>query len=564
MKKILLFLLVLIALTVLVSCDGLGHVHSYGEWEVIQKPTCTEKGVKERVCECGSKETLPVPALGHTAGEAVAEEEKPASCTEAGGYYSVSYCTVCGERLTPVWTVTPPSGHTAGDPVVEDRKEPTCTEAGGYYSVSYCTVCGERLTPVWTVTPPSGHTAGMPVTENNKEATCTEGGGYDTVIYCTVCHGEVSRVKTVFPATGHTAGEEHIEVVIPASCESGGNSSSVVYCKVCGQEISRTTFVSPPAGHNYVSGVCTVCGKLKPSEGLRFTREEDGTCSVSGIGSCTDSVVVIPEKSPAGEKVTVIDRNAFSYNGFITEVIIPPTVKTIRSMAFNACTALTKVVIPEGVTSIFIYSFRVCPMLKSIEVPASVTKISGSILYHCGSVESLTVAKNNRTYYSKDNCIIDKNGTLITGIRTSVIPDDGSIKEIGKLAFAGCVEEYVFLTGAVSYSWKIGENGLTDIVIPKGVLSIETYAFEECSHLHTVTIGDGVTSIGKNAFARCYSLSTVYIPASVEVINESAFRDCENLTTVYYAGTEEQWKAITLGENNESLASVTVVCNSSY
>lgn len=33
---------------------------------------------------------------------------------------------------------------------------------------------------------------------------------------------------------------------------------------------------------------------LKPSEGLMFERNEDGTCVLTGIGICTDTELVIP------------------------------------------------------------------------------------------------------------------------------------------------------------------------------------------------------------------------------------------------------------------------------
>ena len=48
------------------------------------------------------------------------------------------------------------------------------------------------------------------------------------------------------------------------------------------------------------------------SEGLKFTSNGDGTCYVSGIGSCTDTVVNIPPTSPEGDTVTSIGVNAFN------------------------------------------------------------------------------------------------------------------------------------------------------------------------------------------------------------------------------------------------------------
>ena len=39
------------------------------------------------------------------------------------------------------------------------------------------------------------------------------------------------------------------------------------------------------------------------SAGLLYTSNSDGTCYVSGIGTCTDTDIVIPDISPAGDVV---------------------------------------------------------------------------------------------------------------------------------------------------------------------------------------------------------------------------------------------------------------------
>lgn len=42
------------------------HTHSFGEWMLTAKPTCTEAGIKTRECDCGVTERTEVPAVGHT------------------------------------------------------------------------------------------------------------------------------------------------------------------------------------------------------------------------------------------------------------------------------------------------------------------------------------------------------------------------------------------------------------------------------------------------------------------------------------------------------------------
>ena len=61
MKKIILSVFVASLVLVLVcALAGCEHTHEWSEWKTTKEPTCTEKGVEERVCECGEKETQDV------------------------------------------------------------------------------------------------------------------------------------------------------------------------------------------------------------------------------------------------------------------------------------------------------------------------------------------------------------------------------------------------------------------------------------------------------------------------------------------------------------------------
>ena len=58
----------------------------------------------------------------------------------------------------------------------------------------------------------------------------------------------------------------------------------------------------------------------EPSVGLEFTSNRDGTCYVTGIGTCTDTDVVIPSISPDGDSVTSIGNGAFYDCSSLTSV----------------------------------------------------------------------------------------------------------------------------------------------------------------------------------------------------------------------------------------------------
>ena len=83
--------------------------------------------------------------------------------------------------------------------------------------------------------------------------------------------------------------------------------------------------------------------ELPAIQGLVFTSNGDGTCTVSGIGTCTDTDLRIPPKSPAGDTVTAIGDYAFAGCTGLTSVTIPDSVVSIGGSAFNGCTGLTSI-----------------------------------------------------------------------------------------------------------------------------------------------------------------------------------------------------------------------------
>ena len=94
------------------------HEHSFGEWTEVKAATCTEKGQRERACECGEKEIEEIAATGHNYESAVTDP----TCTEKG--YTTYTCSVCGDSYKDGETAA--KGHSYTDAVTA----PTCTEKG--------------------------------------------------------------------------------------------------------------------------------------------------------------------------------------------------------------------------------------------------------------------------------------------------------------------------------------------------------------------------------------------------------------------------------------------------
>lgn len=259
------------------------------------------------------------------------------------------------------------------------------------------------------------------------------------------------------------------------------------------------------------------------SQGLEFTSNGDGTCYVSGIGTCTDTDINIPPVSPEGWTVTGVGDWAFSKNNTITGVTIPESVITIENWAFGNCTNLLSITFAETpqLSNIDISAFYGCTNLTAIYIPKSVTNIGTNAFYGCANLTKITVETGNTKYHSKGNCLIETaRKTLVAGCNTSVIPTDGSIVYIADSAFYAC-------------------NNLTSIIIPDSVTYISDSAFYACSNLASVTISNNVTHIGDGAFRDCISLINFTIPENVTTISDHAFCGCINLTNVTFPENSE-------------------------
>ena len=259
------------------------------------------------------------------------------------------------------------------------------------------------------------------------------------------------------------------------------------------------------------------------------------------------------------DSVTSVGAYAFLGCTSLTSVTIPNSVTSIGGCAFDECWSLTSVTIPDSVTSIGDSAFASCTSLTSVTIPDSVTSIGGGAFAWCTSLTGIWVTEGNSHYSS------DASGVLFSKDKTTLVQYPGafaayaipdSVTSIGAGAFGGCTSlTSVTIPDSVTSIGQHAFNGcrsLTSVTIPDGVTSIGAYAFSECSSLTSVTIPDSVTSIGGIAFGNCKSLTSVTIPDSVTSIGDGAFASCTSLTDVYYAGSEAQWKAISISSTGNN------------
>ncbi len=114
--------------------------------------------------------------------------------------------------------------------------------------------------------------------------------------------------------------------------------------------------------------------------------------------------------------------------------------------------------------------------------------------------------------------------------------DEYSVTEIDSYAFEDCTKiTSITIPSSVKtigYSAFSGCTGLTSITIPDGITTLESCVFNECLSLTSVAIPDSVISIGSNAFCNCTSLTSLTIPNGVTTIEDYTFSECSSLESI--------------------------------
>lgn len=117
-----------------------------------------------------------------------------------------------------------------------------------------------------------------------------------------------------------------------------------------------------------------------------------------------------------------------------------------------------------------------------------------------------------------------------------VIKFDKNISNVCNGAFRDCREitsviipEGVTTIGSNAFNQC---NKLESVKLPKTLKNIEYYAFFNCSSIKSLELPEGTANIGTGAFKGCSSLTTMTIPGSINVLGQEAFHSCTYLKSV--------------------------------
>lgn len=121
----------------------------------------------------------------------------------------------------------------------------------------------------------------------------------------------------------------------------------------------------------------------KASKGLEFRSNGDGTCTWVGLGTCTDTEIIVPEKN-GDEIVVAVGSDTVNFTvEHVTKIKLPDTIKTIEDNAFDRARSLQEIELNEGLETIGEDAFNGCSALEKIEFPSTLKSIGEWAFARC-------------------------------------------------------------------------------------------------------------------------------------------------------------------------------------
>ena len=264
--------------------------------------------------------------------------------------------------------------------------------------------------------------------------------------------------------------------------------------------------------------------------------------------------------------VTHLGKYAFAAT-CLTEVTIPANIKTVPEYCFNSCYDLKNVTFEDGVEYIEAYAFSSSGSYDSIVIPPSMKEIRSDYVFrYVDRIENFVF---NATCYESD-LVPCKDSSLklnVSGRFRGIVSSSGV--QIGKFIIG---ENVKYIPTAIAYKANIEE-----LVLPDNIVAVGEDAFEYCTIEKALVIPESVKTVYKSAFFGI-TIPEITLPEGLENAKEFAFSEivadvlyynCKNCVFETASGETEidgiydspfcgdELKSIVIGENVQTLPDFT-------
>lgn len=208
------------------------------------------------------------------------------------------------------------------------------------------------------------------------------------------------------------------------------------------------------------------------------------------------------------EGITRIEKSCFYNKKGIVQIILPKTLREIKTNAFGNCINLEEIVFQND-------------SLTELEIDNKAFK-------GCNNLERVIL--NGNIFYPK-KCLSDGGlPDLVRKIGEQILSDfyiSGRIL----MKYRGteervCVPESIEIIGEGCFE---NNQAVDRVILPKSVREIHKNAFKNCVSMQTIELSEELEIIEKSAFENCGRLLKITLPEKVKRLGESAFKRCVKL-----------------------------------
>ena len=212
--------------------------------------------------------------------------------------------------------------------------------------------------------------------------------------------------------------------------------------------------------------------------------------------------------------------------------------KKIGNYAFCGCSALKDISITKNIETIGASAFSGCSSITAVDI-SSLTEIASCTFYGCSSLTSVVIPDTVKKI--GDYAFVDCSGLTEVTLPISAEYNIGGASNGGSFYTCKNVQKITY---------TVGDGSIFD---PEEDIYGYTLPDAAREALTSVIYEEGISAIPRNALKYCSNVSSVTLPSTVKKIGNYAFYGCSGLRSAYYNGGRNDWNAIAIGANNDSL-----------
>ncbi|MCR5188378.1 MAG: leucine-rich repeat domain-containing protein [Treponema sp.] len=481
-----------------------------------------------------------------------------------------------------------------------------------YTDSAFTTVAAADSTVSWTAALYNGSVKACDLTPTNVS------GGVSLTIPSTIVYEDTYTLKVTYTYMGLSYNANYTVYciknatdaagIITSMTESGSISLSgtLTSADITTLNTALTTLATSNSNVKVTLDLSATSGltelsdnAFKGSQALQGIILPDSITSIGYFAfmSCTSLINVTLPAS-----ITSISQNCFYNCTSLTSINIPEGVTSLNANAFGSCSSLTSVTLPSTLTSINAYCFTGDTSLTSIVLPNTITGIGTEGFSGCTELSTIIYEGTKSDWDSiilgsdwnadvPTNQIICRDGTINLGATEvagsydevlaslssatgtiNLIITDTSITSDQLSTLASSISSssasvnldlsYITMTEIPEETFNENTK-LVSIILPAGLLSIQSSTFRCCTKLTSVTIPSTVTDIANNAFYRSPASISFEGNTYLVVENNAIYNSNKTQLIKYCKGSDSSVTSFTVPASVTSIAGY-AFCDSEY